>query len=128
MHLPEFVVAALRRHRRLQAAERLAAGELWEAAPLGHSLVFRTPAGTAMDPANLYHALQRLTAEVLGDPWSVHELRHVAASMMLAAGVPLKVVSESLGHSSIRVTADIYAHVLDEARAEAASKLQALLG
>jgi integrase len=40
-----------------------------------------------------------------------HTLRHSAASVMITGGVPLKVVSEILGHSSIAITGDIYGHV-----------------
>jgi Phage integrase family len=48
--------------------------------------------------------------------WHPHELRHSAASLMLAKGVPLQVDSEALGHSSIRMTADVYGHVLQPLR------------
>ena len=49
--------------------------------------------------------------------WSPHELQGtVPASMLIAQGVPLKTVSEWLGHSSIRITADVYAHLLEPAR------------
>jgi len=44
--------------------------------------------------------------------WHPHELRHSAASIMLAQGVPIEVVSDILGHSSIRMTADVYGHIL----------------
>ena len=52
-----------------------------------------------------------------------HELRRSAASLLLAQRVPLTVISETLGHSSIAVTADIYGHLLDDARAEAAAAM-----
>lgn len=42
----------------------------------------------------------------------LHDLRHTAASLMLADGVPVKVVSEILGHASPTITLSIYAHVL----------------
>jgi integrase len=41
-----------------------------------------------------------------------HQLRHSAASLMLASGVKFQVVSEVLGHASIRMTADVYGHIL----------------
>jgi Phage integrase family len=44
-------------------------------------------------------------------PAGLHTLRHSAASVMLTQGVPLKVVSEILGHSSIAITGDVYGHV-----------------
>jgi integrase len=50
-------------------------------------------------------------------PMSFHSLRHSCASLLLAAGVPLRDVSELLGHSDVRLTLTNYAHVLDENRA-----------
>tara|TARA_R110002110_G_scaffold209763_1_gene422196 strand:- start:766 stop:912 length:147 start_codon:yes stop_codon:yes gene_type:complete len=46
---------------------------------------------------------------------------------MLAQGVPLKTVSETLGHSSIRVTADVYGHLLEPAKTEAADAMDRVL-
>jgi integrase len=56
-----------------------------------------------------------------------HDLRHACATFMLAQGVPLRVVSEWLGHSQIGLTADSYGHVLSAAKQGAANQMQALL-
>ncbi len=127
IHLPSSVVAALRRHRARQAEERLLAGELWEPLPLGRDLVFRTATGTSLDPDNFRNTTYKLTEGAGIGRWSPHQLRHSAASLLLAQGVPLKVVSEVLGHSSIRVTADVYGHLLDEAKSEAATAMETAL-
>jgi Phage integrase family len=55
--------------------------------------------------------------------WHPHELQHTAASLMLANGIPLRVVSDILGHASIRITSDVYGHVLAPRRQEAAEVL-----
>jgi integrase len=57
----------------------------------------------------------------------LHDLRHTHASLLLAAGVPVKVVSERLGHASAMITLGIYAHVMPGMQAEAAAKFGALL-
>ncbi len=51
--------------------------------------------------------------------WTPHELRHSAASIMLAQGTPLWVVSEVLGHASIAITKDTYGHLLGAEKQEA---------
>lgn len=56
-----------------------------------------------------------------------HDLRHTAASLMLKEKIDMKVVSEILGHSTITITADLYSHVLDELKQEAALKMDKLL-
>jgi integrase len=61
-------------------------------------------------------------------PIRFHDLRHTSATLMLLAGVPVKVVSEMLGHSSIAITLDVYAHVLPEMQRDAVNTLQRLLG
>lgn len=128
IHLPAPTVAALKRHRVRIAEERLLLGPDWPATPLGHDLVFRSPIGTAVDPDNFRNATYALTIETLGERWSPHELRHSAASLLIAQGVDLKVVSEVLGHSSIRITADVYGHLFDDAGVVAADAMSELFG
>jgi len=57
-----------------------------------------------------------------------HDLRHTHATLLLAAGENVKVVSERLGHSKIQITLDTYSHVLPTMQKAAADKLQRLLG
>ncbi len=97
--LTELAISALRRHR--------------EAHPsLPNALVFRSTTGTPIHPDNWRREVYKATQAALGERWSPHELRHSAASIMLAAGADLKTVSTTLGHSSIRVTADVYSHLM----------------
>lgn len=126
--LPSPTVTALRAHRISQAEERLAAGPLWQAKPLGLDLVFRNEDGTALDPDTFRKLTYRVSEGAGLGRWSPHELRHVAASLLIAMGVPLKTISETLGHSSIRVTADVYSHLMDDARDEAADAMSKALG
>lgn len=144
LHMPPQVVEALRRHRRRQTEERLALGSDWQAKPLGVDLVFRSELGTALDPDNLRRHVYRTTRETFtpraewpkrdeawppGAQWSPHELRHSAASLLIAQAVPIEVVSETLGHSSIKVTADVYSHLFDGSKARAADAMaEALWG
>ncbi len=48
-----------------------------------------------------------------------HDLRHTHASLLLASGVPIHVVSARLGHASIQTTVDTYGHVLPASDVEA---------
>lgn len=69
---------------------------------------------------------ERLVAASGLPPIRLHDLRHGAATLALAGGVDMKVVSEMLGHSSIKITSDTYTSVLPEIAkdaAEAAAKL-----
>lgn len=56
-----------------------------------------------------------------------HALRHLQASLMLAAGVSLPLVSKRLGHSSVQITSDTYSHLLEGVGAAAASAAAALI-
>ena len=70
--------------------------------------------------AALTEALKRLGLQHV----RVHDLRHTAASLMLAQGVPLRTVSEHLGHAGMSITADLYVHLGEPQRREAAQALQ----
>lgn len=122
--LPTAVADALRTHRARQNAERLSAGAMW-ADQLG--LVFTTPLGTPVDPRNFNDLVSDVAKRAGLGHWHPHELRHSAASILLAMDVPLEVVSEVLGHSSIRVTKDVYGHLLPGARAMAAEAMDRAL-
>lgn len=114
----------MRRHRSRQNEERLALGAEWRDE---FGLVFTTPLGTPVDPRNFSRLVGELCQKAGIGHWSPHELRHSCASLLLAQGVPLEVVSEVLGHSSIRVTKDVYGHLLAPARAHAATAMQQTL-
>jgi integrase len=58
---------------------------------------------------------------------SLHDLRHTHATIMLKAGVPVKVVSERLGHANAAFTMSVYQHVLPGMQAEAAAVFAKLL-
>jgi integrase len=57
-----------------------------------------------------------------------HDLRHGAASLLLAQGVHPRVVMEMLGHSTITLTMNVYSHVIPDLQREAARKMEAVLG
>src|SRR6266511_4655287 len=82
--------------------------------------VFVDARGSRLRPDYLTRRLGALITECGLPPIRLHDLRHGAASLALAAGVNMKVVQEMLGHSSIITTADIYTSVLSEAAYAAA--------
>jgi integrase len=57
----------------------------------------------------------------------LYDLRHSSATLLLAAGIHLKVAAERLGHSSIVMTLDTYSHVLPDMQKEASDKMEELL-
>jgi integrase len=131
-------VAAMREHRRRQLAERLRAGPLW----VETDLVFTTEDGAALYPDTLTALMRKLIdgynhpaipgrgrghprtplprpASPL-PPARLHDLRHVHATTLLLAGVPVHVVANRLGHADPSTTLRVYAHVLREQAAGAA--------
>ena len=103
----------------------MAAGSLWR----DHGLIFATATGAPLDPENFSRAFAKLCNRAGLGRWHPHELRHSGASLMLAQGTPLHVVSEILGHASITITKDVYGHLVEgDRRAVAASMSQAPFG
>jgi integrase len=108
--VPASALAALDAHRRLQNEFREQFGpDYWA----DIDLIFANPDGTPLRPNSVSSAVSLLFRR-LGLPKgaSLHSLRHSHGSHLVADGVPLPVVSERLGHSSVRTTADVYAHAL----------------
>ena len=57
-----------------------------------------------------------------------HDLRHTAATLMLAGGVHPKVASEMLGHSTVAITLNLYSHVTRTMGRQAARTMEEILG
>src|SRR6185437_650931 len=106
----------LRAHRQRQQIERAAAGNRER----DDRNVFTTPAGQPLHPDFVTRRFRRLVALSGLPPVRLHDLRHGAASLALAAGTDLKTVQAMLGHTSIVLTADTYTSVLPELLADAA--------
>jgi integrase len=124
LNLAAVAIEGLRRQRIRQAEARLAAGSSWQNSA---DVIFTDAIGRPLDPTAVSNRF-RGVSQRLGLGAHFHTLRHTAASLMLAGGVPMKVVSDALGHSSIAITADVYAHVTPELRREAAAALDKALG
>jgi integrase len=119
------ILAKLRQHHTRQAGQRMAAGRLWR----DQGLIFASETGAPLDPENFSRAFAKLCNRAGLGHWHPHELRHSGASLMLAQGTPLHVVSEILGHASITITKDVYGHLVEgDRRAVAASMSRALFG
>lgn len=123
--VPAPVADALEAHRTKQEGEKLLlAAEAGQWASAG--TIFTSGLGTYLDPDNVSHYFKRLANKAgLGD-WHIHELRHSAATFMLVRGVPLEVVADILGHSSIRITADTYGHLTTERLKVGAEAMEAV--
>jgi integrase len=91
-------------------------------------LVFTSPSGTALDDSKVRKEFKRLLIKAKLPPKRLHDLRHTCATLLIAQGVHPRVVMETLGHSQISVTMDLYSHVTAPMQAEAAKKMDAALG
>jgi len=121
--LPQFVLEALGQHRIRQLEAKLQADPKWEE----HDLVFCNIYGRFLNSASLQVLFSSLLKKAGLPHMRFHDLRHSAATMLLAMGVPIKVVQELLGHSDISTTLNAYGHVLASMQQEAMEKLDPLL-
>ena len=121
--LPALLLEALMQHHSRQVEEREAKGAAWQ----DSGFIFCTNIGTPIEPRNIRrHFLLRLEKAGL-PPVRVHDMRHTAASLMYAQGIPLEVISEILGHADKRTTANIYLHIFEKAHDEAADRMNTWL-
>jgi integrase len=89
--------------------------------------VFPSRIGTPYEPHDLHDDFKRILGKAGLPNVRFHDLRHSCASLMLAQGIPLRSIQDILGHSSITLTANLYAHVGEKLRREADDAMDAIL-
>lgn len=114
------LVAVLREHLRNQTEERQLPGSQWKNTL---NLVFMTETRAPVHSSDLVQHFKRTLTRLELLKIRFHDLRHTAATLMLAGGVPLVTVSKILGHSSPAIIATIYAHALEAQKASAIADL-----
>lgn len=117
LYLSHDVTAILREHREKMT---VLFGEL--------ELVFVSAEGGFIDPDNLGRRFKTVCRLAGVRSLRLHDLRHTYASLALQRGVPVELVSERLGHTSVGFTLDTYRHLYDAERREAAVSLEDLFG
>ncbi|KUN75819.1 tyrosine-type recombinase/integrase [Streptomyces griseoruber] len=122
--LPTECIRSLREHRQQQYKEREIAGSAWR----DSGLVFTTPTGRPLDPANLNRRFRSFLERAGLRRIRFHDLRHSTATLLLEQGVDLVVIKELLGHAHIGVTAGVYAHVRLRLQRQAIDTLGDALG
>lgn len=121
--LDKGTVDAGKAHRSRRRRERLAAGPAWE----DSGSMFTTEAGAPLNPDWISRRFKAMTAEAGLPVIKFHATRHTAATLALQAQVDSKVVAETLGHSTDRITKDLYQHVSVQMQVGAAETVVALL-
>jgi integrase len=123
--LSDAAVASLLAWQLRQGQEAEQAGDAWQNAG---RYVFTNELGKALDPAYVTRLFQRIRRQ--GEPLpelSLHGLRHCYASLMLASGADIAVLSKLMGHASIAVTSDVYGHMIGTIAQEAVDRVAALI-
>lgn len=117
--LPPFVVSRLKAHHEAQRLERIAAG-----LPTEDGLVFVTVDGWPVNGSWLTKHFQKLLEDAKLPTMRLHDLRHGAASLLVAAGAHPRVAQALLRHASSKTTQDIYSHTTAAQEREAADMLE----
>lgn len=121
--LSTLALSALDQQRALQATWREKAGDRWVSTPQ----IFTRRNGRLLNESSPLTALQRCCRQ-LGIPvCTLHELRHLHASLLIDEGVPLPAVSARLGHANPQITLRLYAHALPGQDSQAAQAIERML-
>ncbi|MDH2910265.1 MAG: site-specific integrase [Candidatus Eremiobacteraeota bacterium] len=120
--IPPYLVQVFQTHKAQQNTLRLALGEAYR----DDGFIFARSDGSPIRPQMMSQAAKALFKR-LNVNCRLHDLRHTHATLLLKSGVSSKVASSRLGHASVGITLDLYAHVLPGMDEEAASKFEALI-
>ncbi|MEV4361711.1 tyrosine-type recombinase/integrase [Nonomuraea sp. NPDC049625] len=124
LQYPPALLALLRIHKKLQAAERLKAGDKWT----DHDLVFTTQLGGPIERTEDWKQWKSILKQAGVRDARVHDARHTAATLLIEQGVHIRVAQEILGHTRVTTT-ERYTHVATLQMKDASNRMdQALWG
>ena len=115
VNIPAETVSLLRRYRVSQMELQLATGDRWRES----GYVFTQDNGEPMNPTSITAWLNKFSKSHDLPHIHPHAFRHSVASILIASGTDIVTVSKQLGHSQVSTTGDIYAHAIEEAKAQA---------
>jgi integrase len=118
--LNEHIMNDLVQHKQIIEKEKENAESFYQ----DNNLVICTTIGTPLIPRNLLRSFYRLMKKAEVPKIRFHDLRHTVASLMLSKGINPKIVQEILGHADVRVTLDIYSHVLPSVHKDTAKEVE----
>lgn len=121
--LPQPVMQVLNEHRRELLVYRLQFGKHWPEP----DAVFVTDDGRRVNLNTPTHVFQKIIKRYELPPITLYGLRHTAASLMIAEGLPIRDVAARLGHSQTSTTLDIYAHALSDSNSRATDAISRAL-
>ncbi|HEY3993298.1 MAG TPA: tyrosine-type recombinase/integrase [Ktedonobacteraceae bacterium] len=124
IRLPQVVLKHLDEQRSCIDRLRVSAGSRWQE----NDLVFPSRVGGHLERNNVERSFRKLIKTVDLSGMRFHDLRHSAATLLLAAGANIKVVQEMPGHSNIQTTLQKYGHVLPDMQKGASDKMDDLFG
>ncbi|MGZ0711123.1 site-specific integrase (plasmid) [Coraliomargarita sp. W4R53] len=123
VELDDAAVGALVAWQIAQSGEHEHAADLWEIS----GYVFTYENGEPLRPQYLTRLFETLRDDLALPKITLHGLRHMHASLLIASGNDIAVVSKRLGHASISITSDIYTHLIGDAGRRAAEGASALI-
>ena len=119
--IPKAAVDVLRSQQKAQYQFRLKAGQEWDNEL---NLVFTNEYGYSLPHASIEHEFKKIMCKIQLPDRRFHDLRHTFATEAIRAWVDVETVSKTLGHFSVGFTLDVYGHVTEEMKQEAARRIQ----
>ncbi|MBQ3762239.1 MAG: site-specific integrase [Clostridia bacterium] len=111
-----------------QKQNKLKAGKMWDEGDfVGAGLVFTNSYGHNLYKSTITNSGSKLGKKIGLPDFRFHDLRHTYAVNAIKAGDDIKTISSNLGHTTISITLDLYAHFTDDMRKASSERMESYL-
>ena len=121
--IPQYVLGVLKKVKATQEQNKTKCGNLW----MGTDYVFTNEFGEHLKQITVYKNFKRVMEQIGSPETRFHDLRHSYAMAAISSGIPMKTVSESMGHSQIGITMNTYSFVTDQMKKDSAAKMDSFI-